>query len=217
MTSSPKEQAQPQPTITEQVHSLIVAVESLTVGMEAMQATIDHLIGADLEEADLKADDLETDDLEEADRETGDLEEIADSGEEAFAGDDAGDSEGDDEGNAFPSLESWVVQWFSPVMARRMGTQVCWCREWWQHAEAGSRLQALWWAWEEARLAPGGDTALGWWLKLDQALVILMGPTGPFAACTPDRHSPPKPLPVSMPPPDWLDPLPDDEGEYQGH
>ena len=204
VTSTPEEQAQPQPTtITEQVHALIVAVESLAVSMEAMQATIDHLLGVDRD-----ADDLEEDDLEEiADSD----EEVVAEDEESVAGDDACDSEGVGEGNAFPSLEAWVVQWFSPVMARRMGTQVCWCREWWQHAEAGSRLQALWWAWEEARLAPGGDTALGWWLKLDQALVVLMGPTGPFAGCTPDRHSPPKPLPVSMPPPDWLDPLPDDE------
>src|SRR5450759_5869061 len=52
----------------------------------------------------------------------------------------------------YPSVEAWVVGQFAPTYARPLSPAVRWCARWWDHAEAISRLEALWRVWEGARL-----------------------------------------------------------------
>jgi len=102
---------------------------------------------------------------------------------------------------AFASLEAWVIEHFTQLYSRPLGAQWRWCASWWAHAEAISRLEALWRSWETLRLEP--RLGMGIWYRdhLDHQLPILLGQTGPFARCTPDRHTDPAPLPVLNDPP----------------
>ncbi|WP_431679089.1 DUF4913 domain-containing protein [Kitasatospora sp. KL5] len=106
----------------------------------------------------------------------------------------------------FASLDAFVTELFAPMISRKLnGTTTTWCPSWWEHAEAISRLNALWRAWEYLRL----DPALGmstWWLHhADPHLgVLLDADNGPFAACSPtgghtSRPLPPLPLEPSDP------------------
>jgi len=104
----------------------------------------------------------------------------------------------------YPSLEAWVVNHFSRVYVRPLGGVHRWCAQWWQHAEAISRLQALWRTWETLRVEPLG---LDTWLRerLDHHLPHLLAATGPFTSCTPDRHVAPRDLATTPATPGWWD------------
>jgi hypothetical protein len=82
------------------------------------------------------------------------------------------------------------------------GSGRVWCEEWYRHAQAVSRLDSIWRAWEHLRL----DPALGmsnWWIHYaDPNIRALMDPVvGPFGRCA-DGHHPDstQPLPVFEPP-----------------
>ena len=95
----------------------------------------------------------------------------------------------------FPHAVAWVENWFIPTFQRKTGTgTVRWCRLWWAHAEAMVRFEALWRSWEVLRLDVG--TGMGVWFRdhFDSQLPTLLGPDGPFAQCTPDKHEPVPPL-----------------------
>lgn len=64
----------------------------------------------------------------------------------------------------YGNVEEFVVEYLLPNWRHPMGTSldVCWCPEWWRHAEAISRFEALWWAWEHMRLE-GGAAMSAWW------------------------------------------------------
>ncbi|MFC0039572.1 DUF4913 domain-containing protein [Actinomadura rayongensis] len=101
----------------------------------------------------------------------------------------------------FATPEEWFTQYFAPHIRRKLGGSYTWCAEWWRHAEAISRIYALWMAWEHLR----GEGPLGpstWWLHhADPHLSVLMSrDNGPFAGCRPDRHNPPEPLPFKIAP-----------------
>ena len=110
---------------------------------------------------------------------------------------------------AFHALEDWVVEHFAPMYARPLGPAVRWCPQWWDHAEAISRLEALWRSWEAARTDPFRGIATWYRDFLDPQLAVLLGTPGPFAQCTPDRHAPVKPLPTVPAPDGYWDPEPD--------
>jgi hypothetical protein len=115
----------------------------------------------------------------------------------------------DDEpaGPHFGSLLEFVVDGFAPVYCRATSPTVRWCPRWWDHAEAIYRLEALWRTWELYRLEP--RLGIASWLRdyLDPQLAALTSPTGPFAQCTDDRHSPIKPLRTEYPPEGYFDDL----------
>ena len=69
---------------------------------------------------------------------------------------------------------------FVPMFRRPLGGEFRWCAQWYEHAEAITRLTALWHAWEALRLQPG--TGMATWLRdhLDHQLPVLLGRTGPF-------------------------------------
>ena len=94
---------------------------------------------------------------------------------------------------------------FLPMFRRPLGGEYRWCAEWWRHAEAITRLTALWHAWEALRLQPG--TGMATWLRdhLDHQLPVLLGRTGPFAMCSEDEHIDPRQARTKQPPPGWWD------------
>jgi hypothetical protein len=75
---------------------------------------------------------------------------------------------------------------FLPVYGREISTTRPWCTKWWEHPEAVARLHALWLAWQQLTDAEAGLSGPSTWHRdhLDQALVHLRAPDGPFAACT---------------------------------
>ncbi|MGO9957762.1 MAG: DUF4913 domain-containing protein [Solirubrobacteraceae bacterium] len=104
----------------------------------------------------------------------------------------------------FPSLLAWFEQWLRPVYRRSIRGELReWCPEWWQHAEAISRLEALWRAWEALRLDPGTGLSVWWRDHADHHLAALLDADGPFKACG-DGHldDNPEMLPHTPPPPD---------------
>lgn len=98
-------------------------------------------------------------------------------------------------------VETWVEHVYAVVYVRKINQTQRWCGQWWAHAEAIVRLSALWRTWEAARAA-STDAAMGDWLRtyFDAINPVLLADDGPFASCTPDRHSEQRPLPLTAPP-----------------
>ncbi|MGW3201943.1 DUF4913 domain-containing protein [Streptomyces sp. NPDC001118] len=116
----------------------------------------------------------------------------------------------------FPHAVAWVEQWFIPTFQRKTGPgSLRWCRLWWAHAEAMVRFEALWRSWEVLRLDVG--TGMGVWFRdhFDSQLPLLLGPDGPFAQCTADKHEPVPVLPTAPVPAAVIDALTamEDEGQ----
>jgi len=105
----------------------------------------------------------------------------------------------------YPSLPAWVDDYFAPMYARPLNSVVRWCAQWWDHAEAISRLEALWRSWEAARLDVLRGMAVWYRDFLDPQLPVLLGAAGPFARCAPDRHTPTEALPTVPAPPGHFD------------
>ncbi|MFI5993938.1 DUF4913 domain-containing protein [Streptomyces sp. NPDC051362] len=84
------------------------------------------------------------------------------------------------------ALSDWVNYLFLPVYGREISTTRPWCDQWHEHPEAVARLHALWLAWQHLTDAEAGLSGPSTWHRdhLDQALVHLRAPDGPFAACT---------------------------------
>jgi len=103
----------------------------------------------------------------------------------------------------YPDVQSWVENLYIATFIRPDGQQLRWCAAWWAHPEAIIRLTALWQTWETARLLPG--VGIADWLRtyLDTLAPALHSPTGPFASCTPDKHTNQLPMPVTNPPPGY--------------
>ena len=103
----------------------------------------------------------------------------------------------------YPGVEEWVTGQFLSMFRRPLGGEYRWCRQWWRHAEAITRLTALWHAWETMRLQPG--TGIANWLRdhLDHQLPILLGRAGPFAQCSEDEHIERRQAQTDPAPPGW--------------
>jgi Domain of unknown function (DUF4913) len=96
----------------------------------------------------------------------------------------------------YATLDEWVGEYFAPTFGRLVGGEYRWCVRWQQHAEAITRLEALWRSWEALRLDPALGMATWLGHHLDQQLPILLGRQGPFSQCSPDRHVATAQLPV---------------------
>ncbi|MGW2625812.1 DUF4913 domain-containing protein [Micromonospora taraxaci] len=85
----------------------------------------------------------------------------------------------------YSTVEEWVTTYLLPTFPRPVGevgmTRWHWCDQWWRHDEAVTRLTALWYGWEQARLQMTG--MLPWLRELDHQLPILYGDDGPFRNC----------------------------------
>ncbi|MBX9426430.1 DUF4913 domain-containing protein [Streptomyces lateritius] len=84
------------------------------------------------------------------------------------------------------ALSNWVNHLLLPVYGREISTTRPWCAQWHEHPEAVARLHALWLAWQQLTDTEAGLAGPSAWHRdhLDQALVHLRAPDGPFAACT---------------------------------
>ncbi|WP_406083514.1 DUF4913 domain-containing protein [Micromonospora zamorensis] len=91
----------------------------------------------------------------------------------------------DDQPPLYSTVEQWVNTYLLPTFPRPVGevglTRWHWCEQWWRHDEAVTRLTALWYGWEQARLQMAG--MLPWLRELDHQLPILHGNDGPFRNC----------------------------------
>lgn len=115
----------------------------------------------------------------------------------------------------YPTVEAWVVEFLAPTIRRRPTRSGVWCPQWWRHAEAVSRLEALWRAWEFLRL--DGTTGMSvWWRDhLNPHLADLIDQDrSPFAQCTANGHvGEEDPLPVELAPADWWGDDPTDSSD----
>ena len=105
---------------------------------------------------------------------------------------------------AYPNLDAWVRGHLALLSRRRLGGGLTWCAQWWRHAEAVSRLNALWQEWEKARIEGAMST---WWTSHhDPHMAVLMSKdAGPFMACKPNEHRELEALPVAPSDPSlWL-------------
>lgn len=98
-------------------------------------------------------------------------------------------------------LHELLLPMYIRIIDSRNGT---WCRKWFLHAEALSRVDALWRAWEHLRL--DGKTGMSVWWKdhADPHMAVLLNQKGPFHACDLERHKDPDPLPCDTAPPGWF-------------
>ncbi|WP_327027834.1 DUF4913 domain-containing protein [Micromonospora sp. NBC_01740] len=111
------------------------------------------------------------------------------------------------------TVEEWVRDYLLPGFPRPVGevglVRWHWCEQWWRHDEAVTRLTALWYGWEHARLEMTG--MLGWLRELDHHLPVLLGPDGPFRSCAPGidgstaRHKAPTVAAFEQAPEQWWD------------
>ncbi|MFY0408701.1 DUF4913 domain-containing protein [Solicola sp. PLA-1-18] len=100
--------------------------------------------------------------------------------------------------NHFPDVTAFVEVYLSQVYARHhhATTPFKWCPWWHRHPEAYSRLTALWQAFEALRLDPGVGGATWWTTYADPIMTELTSPTGPFHACSTEKHTASKALPT---------------------
>jgi hypothetical protein len=103
----------------------------------------------------------------------------------------------------FPNLLAFVTEYLGPMYRRSLsGPGVTWCPEWWNHAEAIARLEALWRAWEFLRLDP--HTGMSVWFRdhADHHMSVLLNADGPFKGCKPTAHAERLEELPTAPPPD---------------
>jgi hypothetical protein len=103
----------------------------------------------------------------------------------------------------YPDVATFVAQQLAPLWRRSLeGHHRTWCPQWWRHAEAISRLEALWRAWEHLRLDPA--TGMSVWFRdhADPHMAVLLDADGPFKGCSTDKGHTARlqPLPVDDPP-----------------
>lgn len=83
----------------------------------------------------------------------------------------------------FANCEQFLREFVTVVYPRRVGASssgMRWSREWWKYAEAISRIDSLWRAYEQLRHEPGTGMATWWRDYLDTAMRELTASDGPF-------------------------------------
>lgn len=120
-----------------------------------------------------------------------------DRGEEQSGSGEAGAPAPDPE---FSSVYEFVEDHLVVLYARKMAFKQdrLWCPRWFEHAEAVSRLEALWRAYEQLRLEPGTGMSVWWRDHADHHMRALFDTAGPFEGCSVDlgHAGPVDPLPT---------------------
>lgn len=83
----------------------------------------------------------------------------------------------------YANSADWLAGYLLPMWRR--GPEARWCTKWWLHAEAYTRIEALWRAWEALRYE--GPLGIATWLLnfCDPLMRELTSPSGPFRKCHP--------------------------------
>lgn len=106
---------------------------------------------------------------------------------------------------AYDSAEEFLHEYLLPLYNRPIDARNGkWCAQWFLHAEAVSRVDALWRAWEHLRLDPATGLSVWWKDHADVHMAVLLSQKGPFYACSSTRHNAPEPFPCEMAPEGWL-------------
>lgn len=95
----------------------------------------------------------------------------------------------------YPDAGAWFIDYFRWLYMRRVGSRGShrWSAQWWDRPEGRIRIEALWLAWEHARMEPAGIS--DWLLHhADPHMAVLMSPEGPFARSK-DENDEGEPLP----------------------
>jgi len=105
----------------------------------------------------------------------------------------------------YGSVDEFVRKHLRYVYRRRIagdGRSRVWAAEWWRYAEAVSRLDSLWRAWEHLRLDASTGMSVWWRDHADHHMPILLDPDGPFAGAEGELNSSKRgePLPYAPPP-----------------
>ncbi|NAZ84622.1 DUF4913 domain-containing protein [Kineococcus sp. T90] len=128
-----------------------------------------------------------------------------------------GSTQGTGKGEAEPQLQydsvvDFVTDFLAPTYGRALSSSRIWCPQWWSHAEALYRLDALWRSWEHLRMDAATGSSV--WLRdhADHHMAVLMSDSGPFKGCSPEKgHRQRDPdndwstLPLAPPPPGLFD------------
>lgn len=167
-----------------QVRALIAKAVSKGVGEAITDDLLDH-VRADAER-------LAGDEIERF-LSTGNLNDADEPGVE-------GEGAGPD--NYYPTVFAFVEEFLIKVCARPVRDQSSfrWCSQWYRHAEAVSRLTALWRAFEVLRLDPGVGPSTWWINHADPCMAALSDSAGVFARCSADTHAVHSALPHTPPP-----------------
>ena len=84
----------------------------------------------------------------------------------------------------FANVHDFVVSYLTPNWIRRLDRETRWCRQWWRHAEAHARLDALWRSFEAHRVSPDANAMAVWWRDFaDPTMSALTRLKGPFEQC----------------------------------
>lgn len=106
---------------------------------------------------------------------------------------------------AYDSAEEFLHEYLLPLYNRPIDARNGkWCAQWFLHAEAVSRVDALWRAWEHLRLDPATGLSVWWKDHADVHMAVLLSQKGPFYACSSTRHNASEPFPCERAPEGWL-------------
>lgn len=84
----------------------------------------------------------------------------------------------------FANVHEFVTSYLTPNWIRRLDKETRWCRQWWRHAEAHARLDALWRSFEAHRVSPDANAMAIWWRDFaDPTMAALTRSKGPFEQC----------------------------------
>lgn len=88
----------------------------------------------------------------------------------------------------YANVAEFVGEKLAPTYRRHVnpGGGITWCPQWWKHAEAISRLEALWRAWEFLRLEGATGMSVWWRDHADHHMSVLLSADGPFKGCSPE-------------------------------
>lgn len=98
-------------------------------------------------------------------------------------------------------LHEHLLPLYNRIIDSRNGK---WCRQWFLHPEAVSRVEALWRAWEHLRLDPATGMSVWWRDHADPHMAVLLSQKGPFHPCNNDRHNTPEPFECDYAPEGWF-------------
>lgn len=105
----------------------------------------------------------------------------------------------------FGSAEEFLHEQLLPLYNRIVdGKNGKWCRQWYLHPEAVSRVEALWRAWEHFRLDAATGMSVWWRDHADPHMGVLLNPKGPFHACTATTHYTPDSIACELAPKGWF-------------
>ncbi|MDN6301726.1 MAG: DUF4913 domain-containing protein [Brevibacterium aurantiacum] len=90
----------------------------------------------------------------------------------------------------YPNVDRFLHEFLLPSWRHTPGAK--WCRKWYLHAEAVSRLDALWRAYEAMRVGDPTGMAVWWRDYADPIMAALTSENGTFMSCDHrmDTHHP---------------------------